>query len=115
STWWQSAPYVESTVGTRFARGAWTIAGITYVLLVLGAVLRHVPLSAPPALFRAALVLHLVVAAALAVHVSWMAWRIRQLPRTASGLRVTGFTIPTLVLIQLLLGFPTYAAKYAFP
>lgn len=115
STWWQSAPRVELASGSQFARSAWTIVGLTYVQLVLGAILRHIPLAAPPAIFRAAIVLHLVIAAAMAFHVAGMAFRTRRLPDSAAGLRATGFITPALVIVQLLLGAATYAVKYAFP
>jgi cytochrome c oxidase assembly protein subunit 15 len=115
STWWQAAPNIESVFGGRFARGAWMIVGLAYLQLVLGAILRHVPLGAPPAVFRVALVLHLIMAAAVTIHVAGMTWRITKLPGDAPQLRTPGVAIATLVLIQLLLGVATYAVKYAFP
>jgi len=115
SVWWKNTPHLHTKDGLRVNRGAWIVVGFAYVQLVLGALLRHVPLSAPPAVFRVALVLHLIVAAALAIHVAGMAWRMRRLAPEASALRAPGFTVVALVLIQLFLGVATYAAKYAFP
>jgi heme A synthase len=85
------------------------------VQLVLGAVLRHVPLRASPGVFRAAVLLHLIVAAAVTTHVLVIVWRMRRLPKEARGLRTPGLLAATLVLVQLLLGAATYVAKYAFP
>jgi len=115
SRWWQAVPHVESTGGARFARAAWTTVGIVFVQLVLGAVLRHVPLWASPGVFRAAVLLHLIVAIALTSHVLFAAVRMRRLPQDAQGLRTPGLLATTLVLVQLLLGAATYVAKYAFP
>src|SRR5439155_24291133 len=65
SRWWQAAPALELSSGARSARAAWVNVGLAYLQLVLGAILRHVPLAAAPGLFRATLILHLLVAAAL--------------------------------------------------
>jgi cytochrome c oxidase assembly protein subunit 15 len=115
SRWWQAAPTVESAVGSRFSRAAWTTMGLAYAQLVLGAIVRHVPLGAAAGAFRAALLLHLVLAAALTVHVTISVWQQRKLPSEANGLRSLALAVPTLVLLQVILGIATYIAKYAFP
>ncbi len=112
---WQAAEHLESTSGSRFARAAATTVCLAYVQLVLGAVLRHVPLAASPGVFRAALILHLAFAAALAGHVVASWWRARRLPTEASKLKTISLLLAVLVLAQLSLGFATYVAKYAFP
>jgi heme a synthase len=115
SQWWQAASKVEIDGNARFVRAAWFNVGLAYVQLVLGAIIRHIPLIAAPGVFRAALVLHLIVAAALTVHVlihSVRAWR---LPREVRGLRGLAGLLPLLVVVQILLGGATYVAKYAFP
>jgi cytochrome c oxidase assembly protein subunit 15 len=88
---------------------------LTYAQLILGAIVRHVPLGAAPSVFRAALLIHLLLAAVLTFHVFIAAWRQRQLPSEGRGLRLIALTAPTLVIIQVLLGVATYVAKYAFP
>jgi cytochrome c oxidase assembly protein subunit 15 len=116
SRWWQAAPHFDSTAsGGRFARAAWTTVGIAYAQLVLGALVRHVPLVAAPGVFRAALILHLIVAAALTIHGISLAWRWRRLPQHVSGLRTPSVFMSTLILVQLMLGAATYVVKYAFP
>jgi heme a synthase len=111
---WQLPP-VESIVGTRFTRAAWTTVAIVYAQLLLGALLRHVPLTAAPGVFRAALFLHLFVAAAMTFHVSSAAWHLWRLPSSARNLRRVGWLVPFLVLAQIFLGVATYIVKYAFP
>jgi heme a synthase len=115
SRWWQAAPSIESPSGHRLARAAWTTTGLAYGQLVVGAVLRHVPLSAAPGVFRAALWLHLIVAAGLTLHVLLAVFRAWRLPQNVSGVRGTGALALALVLVQLALGMATYVAKYAFP
>src|SRR6478752_723114 len=81
SNWWHEAEQLSSPDGQRLTRAAWTTAVIVYLQLVLGAVVRHVPLGAAPGIFRAALVCHLVLAIALVGHIVMLAVRARRLPR----------------------------------
>src|SRR5262245_23513374 len=115
SRWWHDAPQIDVVKGVRFSRVAWTTIAIAAIQLVLGAILRHVPLQAAPAVFRAALLMHLVVAAVLAANVMGLAWHLRGLPASTRGLTAPGMALPALVGMQLVLGLATYVAKYAFP
>jgi heme a synthase len=115
SKWWSLTTAKESSIGSQFARAAWTTILLAYLQLVLGALLRHVPLAASPGFTRAALLLHLIVAAALTGHVLFAAWRLQKLPEGLSGLAGPTVSILALVMVQLLLGLGTYVAKYAFP
>src|SRR5262245_11980243 len=115
SRWWARASHLEHAAGSKFARTTWTVVGLAYLQLVLGAALRHVPPAASTGFFRAALFLHLLIAAALTVHVLIVAWRVCTLPSTARGLAAPSVLVTSLVVAQLLLGAGTYVAKYAFP
>src|SRR5262249_21145453 len=64
----------ESSGSGRLARAACVTVALAYAQLVLGAIVRHTPLTAPTGLFSAALVLHLLLAFALTAHVVGMAW-----------------------------------------
>jgi heme a synthase len=113
SAWWNAATREESAAGSRLVRTAWILAGVAYLQLVLGAIVRHVPLDASPQVFRLALLFHLVVAGALTVQIALaavQAWRANR-----PGLRVPGLILPLLVLGQLVLGVGTYVAKYSWP
>lgn len=115
SRWWQAASKVDVGGGARLVRAAWFNVGLAYVQLVLGAIIRHIPLIAAPGVFRAALILHLIVAAALTVHVLIHSVRAFRLPREIRGFRQLASLLPMLVVAQILLGGATYVAKYAFP
>src|SRR4029079_9852046 len=122
SRWWEVAPKIRAAAqqelrppGGRLVRAAWINVGLAYFQLVLRAGIRHVPLVAAPGVFRAALVLHLLVAGALTIHVLMHATRIWRLPREIRGLRTITMLLPVLVVCQILLGGATYVAKYAFP
>src|SRR5262245_31831078 len=67
SRWWQDASASEDATCRNLLRATAVTAVLAYVQLVLGALVRHVPLTASPQVFRAALLLHLIVGGALAV------------------------------------------------
>ena len=113
SCWWKSAAHSESLAGQHFARAACLTAALAYGQLVLGAIVRHVPLAASPQVFRAALALHLVFAAVLVIQTAWTAWQARSLAR-ASGAASTHW-ICLLVAMQIALGVATYVVKYSWP
>ena len=94
---------------------AWGLAGLAYGQLVLGALLRHVPVTARPELFRAALAMHLLVAAALFAAATSLAWSGRAVDQRRPWGMSWGWLIALLVAVQVLLGAFTYVAKYAFP
>jgi cytochrome c oxidase assembly protein subunit 15 len=115
SRWSAMSPSLDSAAGRRLLRAAWTTAGLAYGQLILGAVVRHVPVAAAPGLFRAALLLHILLAVALLGHVVVLPLKSRRLPAGARGLMSLCLVVPALVGVQLLLGLVTYVAKYAFP
>ena len=115
SQWWQAAEQQDSAAGRRLAQSAWVLAGVAYLQLILGGVVRHVPLAASPQVFRLALVFHLVVAGALAIQIavaSIQAWRAGSV---RAGLRWPGMLLALLFTAQVLLGLATYVAKYSWP
>lgn len=115
STWWSRVEPANSSVGNRLLQTAWLSAGVAYLQLVLGALLRHMPLSASPQAFRLALVFHLIVAAALVLQVAWTAIQVWRVGRDARALRVSSFLTLSLVMLQIALGIGTYVAKYSWP
>ena len=98
SGWWQAHAPMADSRGRQMVRLAWMTAGLAYGQLILGALVRHVPLSASPQLFRAALVLHLAGAVALALQIALLAWsalrRRADLPR---GLAAPVVLLPVLL------------------
>ena len=121
SRWWESAPQISSAAGQRTTRAAWLTCGLAYVQLILGALVRHVPLSASPQIFRAALFLHLAVAALLVIQIALTAWQTwtahrHHAPRTTHhSLLLPVALLPLLLAVQVSLGLATYVAKYSWP
>ncbi len=112
---WQGCLWVTAQPGTTAADRLVGITSLTVALaygqLVLGALLRHIPLSASVQLFRAALLLHLIVAAVLTAHILMTSWKARHLPFA----RFPAIILVALVVLQLGLGASTYVAKYSWP
>src|SRR4051794_2993548 len=115
SPWWESAGALDSSSGQKMVRLTWITAALVYGQLVVGAMLRHVPLVSAPIVFPTALIFHLLVAAILAIQSLRPLLETRRLPQQTFGLTMLSVILPTLVAIQLLLGAATYVAKYAFP
>lgn len=115
SSWFAHVAKSDSANGLRFARLTWTVLAAAYAQLVLGAILRHVPLASGAGLFRAALWMHLLIAAMLLALAVLSV--VRSLSLRAAGYRALGLASVLLLLvgIQLTLGSATYITKYAFP
>ena len=115
SEWFAAVPTSSAEGGARFMRHTWIVVMVAFAQLVLGATLRHVPLTAGAGLFRAALWLHLLVAGALTFLTLMTCVRsasLRLAPYRAS--RFSALLL-LLVAIQIGLGAGTYIMKYAFP
>jgi cytochrome c oxidase assembly protein subunit 15 len=114
SRWWLSATVMLGK-NNRVVRTTWLTALLTFGQLVLGALVRHVPLNASPQVFRVALLFHLVVAAALLMQMGAAAVQAYRAGASHHGLRVPALVLPLLLVVQIALGIGTYVAKYSWP
>lgn len=117
SRFWRntSAPQ-EDRAGQRLTRAAWILAGVAYVQLILGAILRHPLLDSPPAVFRGAVILHVIVAFELLIQA--MLFHISALRSGClAGRNVRWLSLLTAVLVmcQVSLGAATWVVKYSWP
>jgi cytochrome c oxidase assembly protein subunit 15 len=97
---------------SKLYRAAGFLVVLAVLQVVFGAIVRHLPLWASPGVFRAALVMHLVIAGAIVWQTplaSFRAWR------TAGTSRFAAVLLPVLVILQIVLGAGTYVVKYAWP
>lgn len=99
----------------KLRRLAILTAGLAYVQLVLGAQLRHVSPTAPPGEFQAAVVFHLLLAAALAVHVGLLAARIARRHRDLPRLVRPASLLVVLLTAQIALGCAVWVLNYGWP
>lgn len=84
---------------------------LAYLQLVLGAVVRHMPVYAPPSTFRAAVLFHLFLAAVLTVHIVLLVDACRR----SASLRRVGWFLALLIIVQLSLGAGTWVVNFGFP
>ena len=90
-------------------------ATLVYLQLLLGAVVRHVPVAAEPTVFAAAVKFHLAMAAVLTFHVGWLVWSVMRSCRSVRPLAALAWLLAGLMIVQLLLGAGTWVVKYSVP
>ena len=113
--WCAAEPPRMLEKGPAIQRLAIVTTALAYLQLVLGSALRHMPVWATPADFRLALVFHLIVAALLAGHVAWLAFRLVRYASSERALVTPGLGLLALLLLQLGLGLGTWIVKYGWP
>jgi cytochrome c oxidase assembly protein subunit 15 len=88
---------------------------LVYLQLLLGAVVRHVPVVTEPNTFAMAVRFHLFLAAVLTLHIIALIFLVRRRAKRVKPLAGLATTLGLLVFIQLLLGMATWLAKFAVP
>jgi cytochrome c oxidase assembly protein subunit 15 len=88
---------------------------LVYLQIVLGAVLRHVPVIAEPNTFALAVRFHLFLAAILALHIVALVVLIRRRARGIKPLAIFATTLGLLLAAQLALGAATWLVKFSVP
>jgi len=124
-TWMQAASGVGAArqmpglVETGWAAKLPGLAAATtataYLQLVIGALMRHIPVTASPVFFRWIVFAHLFfagVVTALVVAVAWLVFRRRT---RLAALRVPAGLLVVLVLCQLVLGCAAWVVNYYWP
>jgi cytochrome c oxidase assembly protein subunit 15 len=112
---WQDAQPVDFAGAGKLQRIAVLTAVLAYTQLVIGAHLRHMTANMSTGAFRIAVVFHLIVAAALAVHVVALVLRLRPAARAVGRWPRSGLALPALLVVQLLLGGGAWVVKYGWP
>jgi cytochrome c oxidase assembly protein subunit 15 len=88
---------------------------LAYLQIVLGAQLRHVTGAWTPAVFRLAVLFHLLVAAILFVDVVWLAARVIRRAAGEPWLWRPALALPLLIALQVALGAGTWVLNYGWP
>jgi len=96
-------------------RLAWLTVVLSYVQLVIGAHLRHMPADGAPGGFRALVFLHLLMAAVVALHVGLAVGRVIWSYRQVPALVWPAAWLVLLLVVQLGLGGGTWVVKYGWP
>jgi len=111
----QSQWHQRGQQNSRIRLLATVVAVLVYLQLVLGAVLRHVPLDSQPGTFMLAVRFHLFLAGVLVLHIGLLAWCVFTGARHVSPLRRLASAIVGLVVFQLALGAATWVVKFSLP
>jgi cytochrome c oxidase assembly protein subunit 15 len=88
---------------------------LVYLQIVLGAVLRHVPVATEPTAFAVAVRFHLLLAVVLTLHVMGLLWTVLRGARHIRPLGKLAWLLVGLLAAQLALGAGTWLVKYAAP
>lgn len=115
SKWQRSQFNVSAPLRSRVLRVALLVAVFAYLQLILGAQLRHISVMASPATFRIAVFFHLIMAAAVTIHIGQLLWIIRKQCRSVTVLQLPACVLMSLVLFQLALGSATWIVNYGWP
>jgi cytochrome c oxidase assembly protein subunit 15 len=114
-TWTAQANPIElSSAGVIRCLSAAT-AVLAYLQIVVGAVVRHVPLDAQPSTFMHAVKGHLYLAAVLALHILALAWLVQTRARGVRPLGRLSLALVGLLIVQAALGAGTWIVKFAVP
>lgn len=82
--------------------------------MIVGALVRHVPVTASAQYFRAAILVHVVLGMLIAVQAMGTGWKVLRSSASARFGRAA-ILVATIVLLQVGLGIGTYIVKYSFP
>ena len=88
---------------------------LVYLQIVLGAILRHIPIAAEPTTFALAVKFHLFLAAVLSLHIVLLVYLVLRRARSIRPLAGLAVTLAGLLFLQLALGAGTWIVKYAIP
>lgn len=109
-------PDVRTHSRTRLLqRFALLTVTLSYVQLVIGALVRHVSDVASPSSFRAMVVFHLFMAVVVAAHVIYLTLSMLLVRHGQYALSRPALVLGGLILLQLALGCATWVVKYAWP
>jgi cytochrome c oxidase assembly protein subunit 15 len=88
---------------------------LAYLQILLGAVVRHVPIDAQPTTFSHAVRSHLFLAGVLTLHILLLAAFVLGRARRVAPLNRLALSLVALVTLQLLLGAGTWIMKFSVP
>lgn len=90
-------------------------AALALCQIAVGAHLRHLPVDFSPTMFRSVVFFHLILAAALVVHIVLLGVRVFRQHRHEGYFVRPALCLLTLILLQLCLGSATWVVNYAWP
>lgn len=114
-TWMAQVDPIEVSSAGNIRRLAAVTVVLAYLQIVIGAVMRHVPLDAQPSTFMHAVKGHLYLAAVLALHILALACLVQSRARGVQPLSRLSLALVGLLFVQAALGAGTWIVKFAVP
>ncbi|MCO6045502.1 COX15/CtaA family protein [Aeoliella sp. ICT_H6.2] len=111
---WLTARKVDQQGLARLAPLAAATGILVYVQMVVGAMLRHMPVTVSPYSFESVVKVHLVLATVVLM-LTLVVARMCVASAAPTGVRCTGWSIIAVVLLQISLGVATWISKYGVP
>jgi cytochrome c oxidase assembly protein subunit 15 len=117
SKWWQTAAPLAATVELpiKLRRLSLLTLLFVYVQLLIGAQVRHVPVTASPDVFRFAVLFHLLMALVVTVHIVLLLAAVLKSHRKQPAFLWPALALAALIVVQLGLGASTWVVKYGWP
>lgn len=113
---WIDRPQVKPHSGAAtIQRIALLTVLFSYIQLVIGAHLRHIPVSASPGTFRVIVFFHLLMAAVITAHVILLTVQTWIVDSGNYALLKTALVLIALVFFQLVLGAGTWVVSFSWP
>lgn len=113
--WKEAAGAQRSPIAGKLSRLTVVTCCLTYAQLVAGAFLRHIPVAASPQSFRVGVFFHLLLAAAVTVHILLLTSLVLRNRGLGQSIRRPVSAMFVLIGIQLSLGAATWVVNYAWP
>jgi len=104
----------EQQTPPSLTTAAWGFAGVCYLQLVLGALVRHAPVTSSAGFFRAVVLLHIVMAMVLLAQALLLSGKVL-FGKDCSISRWVGVLLSALIVAQVTLGAATWIVKYGWP
>jgi cytochrome c oxidase assembly protein subunit 15 len=113
--WREAAGLAEAGRVARFQRVGLITLALSYVQILLGAQLRHVPLDASPYSFRTLVIFHVAMALVLAGHAAALAILAVIGQAGEPSLGRSAMLLAALLALQIALGAGTWVVNYSWP
>jgi cytochrome c oxidase assembly protein subunit 15 len=115
STARQAAGLPEIGWSAKLPRLAAATTATAYLQLVIGALMRHIPVTASPVFFRWTVFAHLFFAGVITTLIAVVAWLVFRWRKSLPTLKVPTGALVILVLCQLVLGCAAWVVNYYWP
>jgi len=117
SRWWRTVTPAGTEAGltSKVRRLSLLTLFFVYLQLVIGAQVRHVPVTASPDVFRIAVLFHLLMALIVTIHIGQLLLVVLKEFRGRPEFVRPASALAGLILAQLCLGASTWVVKYGWP